>query len=826
MIEPDFYIQKEEKLLALANSRFAVDLSPAESKVLRDSVRPGVPEPPKGTDGEVLPPNGRAVRPQLLRWIVVDRDAFSLIDINGIWVMHATIQGHLDLADCKASFGFNFLNCVFTELVAFSNAAVKALIFEKCHVFKGVEASGIKCEDYLRVTDSVIEGQLSVEGGKATDVSIDKSKLLRGVDAIAFDCHGEFGMTACECDGEMRFDNARIGTDFFLTGSHVIANKEYPQLNLRGVSIGHNLWAQFNGRVRFRCGRSIEATDLEVGGNLVLNGAELAFGGDALRLDVANIRGELFLLAENDLVTGKPVPFTCNGTIHMPHIHIGQDIHADGAVLNCEGLSLNMTSAEMPAGAAFLTDLKCAGRVLCIGVHIADGLWLEGAKFTQTGTVLQLDDAVIGKYLTLERIETPGSISMNGGTIDGTFSCNNAKIDSLLLAGVRISHDLVADGTEFTSRSLAVSLSSVQVNGKVQLNSATSSAYFRFKNCNINEPLSFIGTKINVGSDENAVHMERVELGQSLWMYGGFETNGAVKIENGSIGGNISCIGAKMDRLGLVRVRCAGNLYWFGIKNGNETALNLYDSSLRSLYDDRLSWPGKGLLSVINFTYRSLELRKSPSPDQLKKISIPDAEKQTADDRVEWLKLQNSNDVTAPEPWLQLSRFLSERGDDAGAKHVLYMMRRVRGYSEGRIARLLSLPYDLVEENPLNITYPILGLWGLGSLVFWRARRMQAMAPTDSTAFDRFKHKQPMEGYVPFHPVVYTLENVLPVVKFGQDSAWAPNPEAVKRPRTGWKRWLPGIDYRSLVCLRWTLIMLGWALALILAGAIAARFKS
>ena len=91
--EPDFYLQKEKKLLTLANSRFSSNLSPAESKLIRDSVRPGVPEAPKGSHGEELPPEGRIVRPGLSRWIVIDADASSLIDVNGIWVLHATVQG-------------------------------------------------------------------------------------------------------------------------------------------------------------------------------------------------------------------------------------------------------------------------------------------------------------------------------------------------------------------------------------------------------------------------------------------------------------------------------------------------------------------------------------------------------------------------------------------------------------------------------------------------------------------------------------------------------------------------------------------------------------
>lgn len=218
--------------------------------------------------------------------------------------------------------------------------------------------------------------------------------------------------------------------------------------------------------------------------------------------------------------------------------------------------------------------------------------------------------------------------------------------------------------------------------GTVDLKGVTSSAYFRFIRCKINGPLNLEGTEINVASDKNAAYLEGLELAQSLRMYGGFETEGIVHIENGSIGGNISCIGAKMERFQLIRMQVTGNLYWFGVKNAQKTGLDLYGSSLRSLYDDQQSWPGYGLLNVTDFAYRSLELRKSPSPDQVKNLSIPDAETQTADVRIEWLKLQDSNAVTA-SPWLQLSDFFSRRGDDAGAKHILYMMQRVQGYSRG-----------------------------------------------------------------------------------------------------------------------------------------------
>ncbi len=104
---------------------------------------------------------------------------------------------------------------------------------------------------------------------------------------------------------------------------------------------------------------------------------------------------------------------------------------------------------------------------------------------------------------------------------------------------------------------------------------------------------------------------------------------------------------------------------------------------------------------------------------------------------------------------------------------------------------------------------------------------MEAMAPKDKDVYARFMEKQPIPEYVPFNPAIYALENVLPVVRFGQDDAWGPNPAIVKyTEKTGWRRWAPRCEYRWLALLRWTLIVLGWALALILAGAIGSRFKN
>lgn len=182
---------------------------------------------------------------------------------------------------------------------------------------------------------------------------------------------------------------------------------------------------------------------------------------------------------------------------------------------------------------------------------------------------------------------------------------------------------------------------------------------------------------------------------------------------------------------------------------------------------------------------------------------------------------------------MQVAKILEARGDSDGAKRVIYEFRRQQARSTFLLFRPATFIFDRLEEQPLRILFPIFLLWLFGLVIFWRARRMKAMSPKDKDAHDEFIGSKPLsDQYTPFNSAMYALENVLPVVKLGQDDAWGPNPQAKpaswfpKQPRLAWTRWLPGLNYHWLAILRWTLILLGWALALILAGAIGERFKS
>jgi len=73
-------------------------------------------------------------------------------------------------------------------------------------------------------------------------------------------------------------------------------------------------------------------------------------------------------------------------------------------------------------------------------------------------------------------------------------------------------------------------------------------------------------------------------------------------------------------------------------------------------------------------------------------------------------------------------------------------------------------------------------------------------------------------AYPRFNPFIYSLENDLPLVKFGLDDKWAP--DQTYRPK--------GliVSYNNLRWARVILIVWGWFQATVLAAAIGSRFKN
>ena len=126
------------------------------------------------------------------------------------------------------------------------------------------------------------------------------------------------------------------------------------------------------------------------------------------------------------------------------------------------------------------------------------------------------------------------------------------------------------------------------------------------------------------------------------------------------------------------------------------------------------------------------------------------------------------------DPYLQLAKVLRDSGDAEGALRVLEKMEELRrtGDEHGPIAHLESwvlkgsIGYGYY---PARAIWEILGLSALGWIIYRRSYLAGTMAPTDKDAYANFQAEGQVPAFYPsFAPLVYSVENSLPLVKLGR----------------------------------------------------------
>jgi hypothetical protein len=526
---------------------------------------------------------------------------------------------------------------------------------------------------------------------------------------------------------------------------------------------------------------------------------------DGLRIEATTIDGDLDL--DNSHVPYNLV-FECCTFTNRIHFIWATSRSIAMRDCTCQG-DLNFQAIDMN-GDLDLDGVNSHGSIMMHGTQIAGDLLLKNAKLLEATSELYIDIANIKGSVYIEDLVCRGQLRILNTKIGDQLMASRATFNSTAdMTGIAVTGNLHLDGIQssFPGYSnkppiAAIELGHISVGGSIYLAGA------------------------NLQGKPKSLSLANATVAGSVDLNAGFHSLGSVNLWQAVIKQNLNVVNADLAELDCSGAQI-GELDWQGIVFPKNTKLRLVRSNIKNFQDVRNSWPSKGNLSVDGFVYEQMALEVPPAvPDLLGKTRWKGGGT-SPEDRVSWLKLQRDEELGVSQPWLQLAQFVQARGNPSGAKEVLYTMRRIQAKNRGSVQRSMSFLYDFVEQNPLNITFPIALLWIFGSVIFWRAHRMKAMAPTDKDAYDYFTdHKSQPPSHVPFNSIAYALENVLPVVNLGQDDAWTPDPQTQSRRRGGWKRYLPKMSYRWLVLVRWLLIVLGWVLALILAGAIGERFKS
>jgi hypothetical protein len=805
-----------DKLKQLAEERYG-QLSDAETNVLRNSTSSSYP--PHGTPG-----SKSSIAPDFLRWVIVDPYAASLIDPKGLRVYQANIDGPLDLDGCHVSFSMEFRDCNFEKTFSIKNAQVESLSIRDSMLKAGIngELSTFRGSVSLVHIDSC--GPLALEGAQiAGDFKCSGKTSARykgeGLVLDRITVQGGVFLEDIRCRGAVRIRGAQVAGNLTFFRTQVDARGQAISLD-RSTIKGSVLMNQ-----NFTCLGAIGMFDVSVGGDLELEGANLNLGHvdpkaphTTLALDRATIHGSIDMTKY----------FKTNGTVSMFATHVGGDLNCQDANFEFTGPTLHLDRATIQGTVNLSGNFQASGQIQMFNTQIGDKLDCSGAHLAGNPECLVLYGATIkGDVLMTPNAmgantKCVGRVQMYGAQISGNVDCTSAEFKAPPAEGTTMAN---------ANQISVLGMEKAYVTGNIILNHAQCAGRVILAGAMINNDIDCQRTIIRGSEHGQSLSLENATVNGNVLLHDGFQASAVVKASNAQIRGGLYCMNASFTSLQCDKMKLTGDLTLVGIQPPGY-CLDIRDASVKFLHDQSSSWPEKNSLRLEGFVYQDLVLHGSATPTSIKDDSLPEAVLLDANTRISWLRLQPPAYQTNPQPWVQLASLLESKGDPAGAKQVRFEFSRVQAKSTRPLHSFLSLIYDWIEKDPINVLWPIVLLWLFGSLVFWRARRMNAMAPVDKDAFEKFKQSQPLPDQIaPFSPTIYTLENVLPVVKLGQDASWAPSP--LRKPTSWfphrkhmeWTRWLPGLNYPWLALLRWTLILLGWALALILGAAIGSRFK-
>ena len=830
--------------------------------------------------------NERAIRAELIRWLCVDREAINRIDPRGVLVYAAKISGSLDLSYVTVPFPLRLARCSLTEDSDLSYATIPALYMDGSSTQSlNVDGAHVKGNVYFNDGFSA-KGQVRLAGIEIGDTLDCSGGRFKNPTGMALNADGakvagyvflRYGFLA---EGEVHLLNAEVGRSLECTGS-TFKNPQGRALYADKCKVTGSVFL----REGFLAEGEVNLRSAQIGSQVDCSRSTFKNpGGAALLADWLQVTGSVYLSekfsAEGRLQLigariGSDLDFSestfNNGEVNLVNARIGNDLDCSGSTFkNPSGMAINADGIKVTGDVFLRSRFSAEGEVSLLGAELGRSLNCSGGTFKNPmGKALHADKCKVSSSVFLrEGFLAEGEVDLTSAQIGSQVDCssstfknpsgaallanwlqvtgsvflseNSSAEGSVQLKSARIGSDLDCSGSRFNNGE--VNLVNAQIGNDLDCSGST------FKNPS-GKTLDADGAKVTGSvflrkgfSAQGEVSLIGAEIGRSLECQGGgfkdakgkaftaagvhvsgfvnlgegLGVEGEMDLRNSQIAADLDCGGGKFDTLLLSNATVKGTLGWHDIKNC--ARLDLGNASAGMLWDDQPSWPDRGHLLLDGFVYERIS--KGP---------------RGAKERLEWIDRQ---DYFTPQPYQQLAKVLREMGDDGGAKQALFVLEK-RTREEERRRLVYAARWFKASNNTLSdLTvgygiYPgqaiwyLCGLTALGWLVHRRAQRVGAMAPTDKDAYADFHKGETRLRCQPFSPLIYSLENCIPLVKFGQDESWQPDPNPQLREPEVAKGKLrrildSALDFvvrdwavspEALRWFRWIMIGLGWLLA-------------
>lgn len=604
-----------------------------------------------------------------------------------------------------------------------------------------LEASVLPCP--LALVGCSFESRLRLREASAPSLRLNGSRLP-GLDARQLTTRGDLELSGgFEADGEVDLRAARIGGDMVCDGGK-FRNAGGRALNGDGLRVGGDM----SLRTGFEADGEVGLRGAHVGGQLYGAGGTFRnAGGRALYGDGLQVDGDVFLRSGFEAV----------GEVNLMGARIGSWLDCDGGKFrNPTGSALHSHGLRVEGNMFLRNGFEAEGVVDMSGSHIGGNLECNGGKFRNPN----------GRALNCGRVRVEGSLFLrNGFEADGEVNLISARVGS----------NLECNGGKFRNPDgRALNGSGVSVGGNMFLRDGfEADGEVQLLNTQIGGQLSCSGATFR-NPNRRALSASMLQVEGDVFLSSGFEANGEISLLAAHVGGQLSCRQGTFRNPGrlaldLERAEITHLLMQPAAFDGG---LDLTNARVRHYQDARASWPARGGLGLVGFTYETIDA----SPPVTRR------------ERLDWLRLDASG--YSPQPYDQLAAACRRAGEEEDAVRVAIEKRRRRRSRLPMPGRALDLVMD-------------------GLVVYgYRARRafvwlaiLLATAWLTLSIAHAYKLVTPADKVQPsdFNALAYSVDWVVPVLNLHQRDAWVTH---------GWAQWLT-LGFASAGWILTTAVVLG-----------------
>ena len=427
------------------------------------------------------------------------------------------------------------------------------------------------------------------------------------------------------------------------------------------------------------------------------------------------------------------------------------------------------------------------------------------------GVALDADGISVGGDVLLRDAEVKGKISISGADLQGNLDCSDAKLlnpyqVACKASGLALDADRVSVKGSITLGRRPTSVAGAFfAQGDVQLIGADIEGQLNCAGAHLENPKHAADASDRTG---DALSADGCTVKGPVFLRRGFRANGVVRFIGASIGGHLDLTGSVLTGVNLTSASVSRSFKWKDTTCVGTPSIILRDFSVGTPEDDLSNWPSTCSLELDGFTYGHIA------------GGAGDVEQ-----RLAWICRQTK---FVPQPYRQLAKILKDEGNEPSSRRVGYEMARNRAKIEKGLIRSginiitwLTVGYGYYPGLALAW---LLDLFLIGFYIYYSAFYAGLVVPTKKEAYQSFTNPAtrgslPSE-YERFHASLYSLENSLPVLKFGQADSWQPDPSERSSSSSGPTAVKPWISPSFLQRFRWVQISLGWLFGTMGLGAI------